>query len=173
MIETLENIDEDNEISLRKARLLAMDLLSRRVYGKKELLLKLKKKGVSVANATNVVDWCETNKYLDDFETARIYSESLLRRKGLGKKMLGIKLREKYFGDDVIKTVLGNLESDPFKTASEIAVKKWRGIRGETEVKKQEKLVRFLLSKGYDFDVVSKVVKKIVKAESSGGVIEG
>ena len=88
--------------------------------------------------------------------------------KQVGKKKIKYDLAKKGISDKIIDEEIYNIDSEYEKnTAYNLAIKKYNTIakREADRFKLSQKLYRFLLSKGYSYDIVSSVVKEITKVD--------
>lgn len=99
---------------------------------------------------------CELN-YLNDER----YAESLVESKArYGKNRLRNILLQKKIPKDIVSTACDGLEERDVETIRMIAEKKWESLskRGDKE-KNKDKLFRFLVSRGFSFELAMKQVK--------------
>ncbi len=128
-----------------KAR--AVDLLSRREHGRAELFWKLVKKQVPRGEVEAALDSLEELGLLDDHRAASGLARYYVELRGYGpNKLRQVLRRERCFPDYVVSQVFEELEVD--WRAKCMALAERRGLRG-TERKDREKLVRFLIGRGF------------------------
>ncbi len=108
----------------------------------------------------------EENKdyiYKKDIEYARQFIEKNLQKKDIGKKKIEQKLTEKGINGAVIKNVLeefNNTKNERDK-AYELAKSKLKKIKDSDKHKQYAKLARYLTSKGFEYEIVSKVLREL------------
>ncbi|MCF6174867.1 MAG: recombination regulator RecX [Victivallaceae bacterium] len=144
-----------------KALKKAFDLLSRRDHSRSELKTKLYSRKFSSASIEHALNECERLGFIDDHNFATRYVAEL-QFKGYGIFRLREKLYRKGIGKEIIETVLAGIDVDEEKTAArESMEKKLRQLRRETdEQKKQQKLYRYLISRGFSSDTVRELLNE-------------
>jgi len=139
----------------------AMRLLSVRPHAEKELLFKLIRRQVPAAAAAAAIAECKRLGYLNDAQLAED-AASLLSSRGYGPRRMQQQLRQKGVNSELIQSALANEELDHQSSAREAASYKLRLLSRETDIrKKRDKLYRFLLGRGFSFEVIKQVVGEL------------
>jgi len=139
----------------------AMRLLSVRPHAEKELLFKLIRRQVPAAAAASAIAECKRLGYLNDAQLAED-AASLLSSRGYGPRRMQQQLRQKGVNSELIQSALANEELDHLTSAREAASYKLRLLSRETDIrKKRDKLYRFLLGRGFSFEVIKTVVGEL------------
>lgn len=97
---------------------------------------------------------------VDDEKFAQWWVEQRQSFKPRSKRILNNELRIKGIKKEIIKEVLQNTEIDELSLAKKELEKKeykWKGIDSQ---KARQKMAEFLLRKGFNWEVVEKVIKK-------------
>jgi regulatory protein len=154
----------ENRIFYIKQR--AFRYLGRRLHSRSELRTKLMQKGYEAVLINVVLDELEQKKYLNDAEFARIFTEEKIESKQWGKTKLKAELIKRGINSDVLSSVLNEVISDEdnYRNALSVAVKKHnalmdRGLDNETI---KNKLITFLNSRGFDYDMIKQVCDKLI-----------
>ncbi len=167
--EQLDAIAEAEELVQAKRK--ALDYLSRRMHSEKELSQKLSRKGYSDDTIRQVAEDFRGAGYLNDTQFAVAYVSDMMQKRPVGRRSLGQRLRAKGIGKEIIETVLSTaLESDREETAAlEAARKKLRTARSQFDrldrAKKRQRLGQFLAQRGFDWDIIRRVVDALVNEE--------
>lgn len=120
----------------------------------------LTKKGYSEEDINEALKQLAELHFLDDKDFARLYAESR-QRKGKSKRTIEFELKLKGIDKEKAQDTLENTQSD-FKTAYEYINKRMRQFeRYDTETK-QKKIISRLRLRGYNWDTISEVLKKIL-----------
>jgi regulatory protein len=98
-------------------------------------------------------------KFLNDNDFARTFAESR-QRKGKSKRIISFELGLKGISKETTEDVLGFAKND-YKTALEYIAKRLKQFDRYNKEGKQKKIISRLRSRGYDWDTISKVLKKI------------
>ena len=149
----------------KKARNYISFLLSKRFYTKKEIVDKLKMKKYEPEIISEVVKEFEEEGFLNDKRYARAYAADSVNFKSAGKRFVQMKLLQKGVEKDIIEGALeyAYKDTDEFKLAYELAERRYKNYRKKDKVKEAKRMQGFLVRKGYNFDTVMKVIKKLMK----------
>jgi regulatory protein len=113
-----------------------------------------------------VVKKLAEKNYLNDLEFARWWIRSREEHRPRGKQVLKQELFQKGIDKETVEEVLkdGITDETQFKSAEKIALKKLELLknRGFEGYELKNKLSQYVLSKGYSWDIVSKIVKEIL-----------
>lgn len=125
-----------------------------------DVLESLLRKGVSLPDAEEIVNYLQKEKFVDPQRFARAYVREKMRFNKWGEYKIREMLRSKRIDAEVINTVLSDAfsESDSGEQLSQLLKKKLAGIKEPDPRKVKEKLMRFAVSRGYP---VSLALEKI------------
>lgn len=149
-----------------KADNYALKLLSHRTRSTREIILKMKEKGYDEGSIENTISMLKEHNYIDDKAFALSFTQSKLQNKSLGKNRLKQELHNKGISKDIIDQTLEScVDSDmEYSMALEIAEKKLNSsYRNDDNNAQYRKLGGFLQRKGYDFEIISKVLRELIK----------
>ena len=134
-------------------------MLARKDRTVKEVREKLYERGFHKDAVEYAIASVSKYGYLNDEEYALSYVERALSHKGSYR--IRQELKRKGVGEEEINLALRDVEfDDQFENALELAKKHLRGKSLEDE-KVKEKLFRFLASRGYNYDIIKKVMRSI------------
>lgn len=132
----------------------AMGYLGRSMKTVRQMKDYLTKKGYSQSVAEYVVDKLLDYKYLDDEQYAKLYAEQSSANKG--NRRIQQELMQKGVSRQNAERFL--IDGETAQAAAEKLAEKY--MKNKTgDVKTLQKLQRYLLSRGYEFDTVNAVVK--------------
>ncbi len=145
----------------------ALRLLNYRMRTKRELFQRLEKKTFAGPIIERVADKLQSLGLLDDSAFAEAYISDKGASKPIGKRELERRLREKGLSKETISGALAAVGTDEkqLELASAAAETKMRSLARFAGREKQEKLIAFLLRRGFEWGVVKKVVKSLTKEE--------
>lgn len=147
----------------------ALSFLARRFHSERELLIKLKQKSYEERLLKLVLNELKEKSFIDDQVFANHFIEEKLKKKRWGKNKIRSALFSKGVSASIIDEVLKsfNSEEDQNEAAFSLAQKKYEKLRmrESDERKLKQKIVSFLLSRGFDYEVSSDVVGKIIKSD--------
>lgn len=147
----------------------ALSFLARRFHSEKELLIKLKTKAYEERLIKIVLSDLREKSFIDDQVFANHFIEEKLKKKRWGKNKIRAALFSKGVSSSIIDDVLQsfNSEEDQNEVALSLAKKKFENLKlRETDSKKlKQKIISFLLSRGFDYEVSSGAVNKIIEQD--------
>lgn len=152
---------EDNFMKCKSA---ALRIIERTIKTEKEIREKLVSKEYDEEAINRSIDFLKEYNFLNDENYARMYVRD--KSKGQGKNKIKYSLIRKGLDEETILEELSKIdEEEEENIAYEMALKKYNVIkkRESDDYKLSPKLYRFLISKGYGYDVASRVIKRITK----------
>lgn len=151
-----------------KAMDAALRLLSYRMRSEKELADSLRRKGYGEGLVEDIMKELRKRGYVDDQDFARMYAQSLLGSRKDGSRAVKMKLSQKGISREVTRNIVEELTSDEkeYEAALELAIKKLKGsYKNDSPDAIYRKLGGFLSRKGYPYEIVMKVLRKVTKEE--------
>ena len=157
--------DED-DISERDyvgdAQTIALNALAVRAKSRGELAAHLKRRGIPVDVANDVLDRLERSKLINDLDFARAWSRSRLSSKKISKRVLAQELRKKEVADDLIAIALDEISVDEeYEAALQLGQRKARSLQNYAEDVRERRITSALARKGYNYSIISRVLKEI------------
>jgi regulatory protein len=149
------------------ARQSALQYLRHRLRTEKELRTRLSSSEYPPAVIDRVINQLQDAGYLDDRRFARAFIHDALMRTPLGIRMLRQRLRLKGVPDFITEETTTELASSElqFKGATESAKKYLRRLdsrhRVYTPVQREQKVGKYLESKGFEWEIISAVLRKV------------
>jgi len=139
----------------------ALKLLGLRSHSRKELEVKLLKKGYTIDSIGPVLEKLTLQGVLDDLMFGSALLQSRSRRKPCGKVKISAELRKKGVSESMIGELLK--EYDSAELCYRAAEKKIGSLRGSTEACRQKKLEVFLYNRGFEWKDIQIVIRKYFK----------
>ena len=155
--------DEDNYIKCKNT---ALKTIERTYKSEKELAQKLALKGYDDHIINRTINFMKEYNLLNDNNYATMYVKD--KSRNIGKKKIKYSLLQKGIDEEIIESELEKINNDEVKAiVYEMALKKYKVFskRENDNYKLTQKLYRFLMGKGYDYDLIKDVVKSIVKSK--------
>ena len=147
----------------------ALSFLARRFHSEKELLIKLKQKSYEERLIKLVLNELKEKSFIDDQVFTNHFIEEKLKRKRWGKNKIRAALFNKGVSASIIDEVFQYFDSelDQNLAALELAKKKYENLKKrESDIRKlKQKLISFLLSRGFEYEVSAEAVNKIIKQD--------
>lgn len=121
---------------------------------KKALLWQL-----SSADADRLVDYLTEERYIDDERYCRAYAKDKLRYNHWGRFKIGQMLRLQGLSDAYIRSGLASIDDEEYeKILTDIIRTKDKTIKDSDLYVRRAKLMRHALSKGFESDIVAKLL---------------
>lgn len=136
----------------------ALILLNNKDYTSKDIKNKLKLKHYSEQTINSVLSKLQLYDFINDERYAKRYVDYSLSIKKSGKNKILFDLKNRGIKNSDIDSIEID-EEVQYLNAYNLALKKVNSIKDNP--KKEEKVFRYLLSKGYDFDLIKKVLNKV------------
>jgi regulatory protein len=155
-IEEIKNYDEFNF-----GKKIALNYLNYKQRTEKEIRKKLKEKKISEKSTDKIISILKDLKFLNDDQYAKMYLEEKLANNPKGKRVIAMKLAEKGISKEVINNVIDSKYSEDteIKKAKELLSKYLKKVRAKSESDKRQKCYRYLLSRGFDYEIVKSACK--------------
>ena len=137
----------------------ALKYLSVRARSTKEIFDYLKKKEYLEEDINDAIKRLVQLKFLNDDSFARGFTENR-QRKGKSKKAIEFELKLKGITKEITEDVLEYSQSD-YKIALEYITKRIKQFERYEPEERQKKIISRLRSRGFDWDIISKILKKL------------
>lgn len=161
---TLEESVYDDICSLlmRRVRERILYLIADYDRSEQNIRQKISMAGYRGSFVDDAIDSLKEYGYIDDLRFARYYAESMRDTKGRSAFAISRSLYEKGISRDVIDTVMGELDID--EDAQILKALSSRGYNEDNirqiDDKERQKLISFLMRKGFSYDLISIYVRK-------------
>ena len=134
-------------------------LCSRREYCSRGVLDLLRRKGVGEKDAEAVLERLRAERYVDDARYARAFARDKSLLAGWGPRKIAYTLSLKGIPEDVVQAALAEVgEDERFRRMEEVIRGKWRSVKAVTPQERRAKVLRFALSRGYDYASVMRIL---------------
>jgi len=152
---------------IKRAKDYAFKLLSYRPRSIKEIWNRLKKKDYSSKVILEVIKSLKRLKFLNDREFARMWVESRIKTRPMGRHRLEQELNQKGIDRDLIEKTLSDYEEEEeIELAKELTQRKLkRSYRNLDEVTTKRRLYSFLQRRGFSYDIIQEVLRKLKGVE--------
>ncbi|CDG01989.1 Putative Regulatory protein RecX [Clostridium chauvoei JF4335] len=164
------DIDKIKKVALEddymKCKNSALRIVEKNYKTKKEIIDKLTLKGYDENTINRTIEFLKEYNFINDENYARMYVNDKIKNHGANK--IKYDLIRKGISEDLIKNQISNIDENAEReVAYSLALKKYNLLikREQDNYKLSQKLYRFLLSKGYSYDVTSEIVKKVTSNE--------
>lgn len=145
------------QVMEKSLRARALDALARREYTRLELLRKLSAHSEDTEQIHQLLDDLQARGWLSDARYAEQRAHA--RQSRYGSRKIGYELREQGVSETLIAETLSNLKATELERARSIWQKKFDVPA--TTPKERNQQMRFLQSRGFDMDVIYRVVNQV------------
>ena len=144
------------------AQTIALNALAVRAKSRGELAAQLKRRGIPLDVANDVLDRLERSKLINDLDFARAWSRSRLSSKKISKRVLAQELRKKEVAEDLIAIALDEISTDDeYEAALQLGERKARSLANYALDVRERRITSALARKGYNYSIISRVLKEI------------
>ena len=159
-IEELKEKD-NNEIAFQKA----LNFLSYRPRSEDEVRKNLKKHGYQEEVIEDILERLRQGQLVDDASFAQMWVENRSEFRPRGRRALRMELRKKGISDDIIDPSLEHLDEEQlaYRAASK-QIRKYRNLEWPVY---RKKMSGFLARRGFDYGIISIIIKKVWEENSS------
>ena len=157
--------DKINEIKcydeINFGKKVAIRFLNYKQRTEKEVHGKLKSHKLSEESINKIMIFLKEFKFVNDENYAKLFVESKKILKPEGRRTVRMKLAQKGINKELSeRSVSENYsEEEEFIKAKELFDKYRKKVRGKNEADKKQKCYRFLLSKGFSYDLIRDVMR--------------
>ncbi|HEX2500721.1 MAG TPA: regulatory protein RecX [Methylomirabilota bacterium] len=161
-------------LDLRRARSVALDLLARKPWTRRELTGRLRRRGAPADVADAVVAELESRGYVDDGAFATIWAESRARGRSLGRERLREELRARGVARPLVEAALARAfeDTDELTRAQAAAMRRVATLRRQDPVQVVRRLHDYLRRRGYPVHVVRQVLRAVCRDAAPEGAAE-
>ena len=154
------NCELTKEVALGKATALC----SQSEHCKAQIMEKLSSWGVSVQDACNIMDYLEKEKYIDNKRFVRAYCHDKFCYNHWGRIKIRQMLRHLRLSDEEIEEGMQAINDDDYLEAlNDVLQAKDRSLREKDIYLRKAKLVRHLLSRGFETDLAVDAVNEYLQ----------
>lgn len=146
----------------KKALNIVAGQCSKKEYCSSDVLAKLRRWELEEKDIAEVMAFLVKNRFLDDTRFAEAYARDKFRFNRWGKLKIAQMLRRKLVADAIIEQALATLPAeDTDATCLDLLRQKNKNIKDEDPYKRKAKLIRFALSRGFDYETVNRCLAHI------------
>ena len=123
-----------------------------------EVSNKLMQWGAKPDEIDQILDYLQSSRYIDEARYCSAFSHDKVRYQGWGRMKIRAALYAKQLPSTVIRDALHSLdESEYFDVLQRVVATKKRAIKSNDPMAR-EKLIRFLLQRGFTYDEIEQIL---------------
>lgn len=147
-----------------KSRLAALCAKSEHCCG--EMLDKMRQWEVAEDAQARIMQYLTEHKFVDDERYASAMAIDKVRYNKWGRRKIEQALWLKHVDQDIIKTVLDEIpDSEYLDVLRPLLKARRRSVKGSSEYEVTQKLVRFAMSRGFDYQLIRECLGSDVEEE--------
>lgn len=147
-----------------KSRLAALCAKSEHCCG--EMLDKMRQWEVAEDAQARIMQYLTEHKFVDDERYARAMAIDKVRYSKWGRKKIEQALWQKRVDSDIVREVLDEIpDSEYLDVLRPLLKAKRRSVKGSSEYEVTQKLVRFAMSRGFDYQLIRECLGSDVEEE--------
>lgn len=109
-----------------------------------------------------IIDELKKEKYIDEMRFTRSYINDKMRINKWGKAKIEFGLKQKRIPEHIVSEAFLDYSDDQLNDSlPDLLQAKWSSIKGNSEYEKQNKLIRFGLSRGFEMNKILKCLKNL------------
>ncbi len=145
----------------------ALYLLQLRDRSVGEIRHKMALKGHDKDKIEEVILFLNDKKFLDDKRFAKNYVKNQLIIRPQGKYRLGQKLKQLYVDSKTIENALAQIDVEEEKNSAKELVERWLNKNTDNRIqitadkKVKEKLIRYLIGRGFNYEIIKEILQNI------------
>lgn len=138
-------------------------ICSRQEQCRQDIFVRLSKWDVSESDSEQIAEILEKEGFVDHTRYASSFANDKLKFNKWGKVKIRWMLRQKEISEDIIENALSLLDYDEYiDTLSSELKKKIKSLKAKNEYDRKGKLVQFATQRGFEYEIISKVINKIL-----------
>jgi regulatory protein len=137
---------------------------SMREYCESDILSKLERFELNPGEAEKILESLKADKFVEDNRYSQAFVRDKSRLSGWGSRKISFALRRKKIEQNIINEAIKELDktSEAERLLKILTVKAKTIGKEESRAKKTGKLIRFALSRGFDYEQALSAVNKII-----------
>ncbi len=145
------------------ARAICLRALTQSARSRAELSALLRRKGVPDSAAAAVLDRLGAVGLIDDEALANTFAAAAHQERGLSRRAVAVKLRQRGIDEPVVQSALAQIDGDSeLAAAHALAARKLRSLAGLEPGVQARRLVGLLARRGYSPGLALRVVKDVI-----------
>lgn len=127
---------------------------------------KLNDWDISATETAEIIDILQKEQFINDERYAAFYVRDKFRFNKWGRIKISYMLKSKNISPQLIKKSLDEIsEKDYTETLGTLLREKSKSIKTDDEYERKSKLIRFAQSRGFEFEVIEKVMSAFKKQD--------
>lgn len=124
-----------------------------------EMTEKMRKWEVDEVDRERIMDYLRKAKFVDDERYARAFVKDKIKYNKWGRMKVEQGLWAKHIAEDIRRKVLDEVDDSEYKSVLMDLLKvKRRGIKADSDYQMNMKLMKFAMSRGFDYSIIRQCI---------------
>ncbi len=124
-----------------------------------DMIKKMQQWGIDTEAQERIVTYLTDNRYIDDARYCQLFVKEKISYNGWGRHKIEQALYAKHIDSKVYKAVLNQVpDEDYINILRPLLNQKWDTIQARNDYERSQKLIRFAMGRGFDFDIIRKSI---------------
>ena len=120
-----------------------------------EMTEKMRKWEVEESDCERIMEYLRKAKFVDDERYARAFVKDKIKYNKWGRRKVEQGLWAKHIAEDIRQRVLDEVDESQYKSVlTDLLMSKRRSIKAANDYEMNRKLIKFALSRGFDYSIV-------------------
>ena len=120
-----------------------------------EMTEKMRKWEVEESDCERIMEYLRKAKFVDDERYARAFVKHKIKHNKCGRRQAEQGLRAQHTPEDIRQRVLDEVDESQYKSVlTDLLKSKRRSIKAANDYEMNRKLIKFALSRGFDYSIV-------------------
>lgn len=120
-----------------------------------EMTEKMRKWEVEESDCERIMEYLRKAKFVDDERYARAFVKDKIKYNKWGRRKVEQGLWAKHIAEDIRQRVLDEVDESQYKSVlTDLLKSKCRSIKAANDYEMNRKLIKFALSRGFDYSIV-------------------
>ena len=120
-----------------------------------EMTEKMRKWEVEESDCERIMEYLRKAKFVDDERYARAFVKDKIKYNKWGRRKVEQGLWAKHIAEDIRQRVLDEVDESQYKSVlTDLLKSKRRSIKAANDYEMNRKLIKFALSRGFDYSIV-------------------
>lgn len=152
----------NNILAPEKATQRAQALCARQERCSNDISTKLRQWQVPSDEIEKIIKKLQDDGFINDERYARMFARDKSKINKWGPLKISYSLKSKHIAENIIKDAIAELEPPNDNILKDLLLKKMKGTKAKSSYDLKNKLIRFGISRGFDFGLVNKIASSII-----------
>ncbi|MDE6295041.1 MAG: RecX family transcriptional regulator [Muribaculaceae bacterium] len=148
-------------MDVKQLKLRMADLCARSEQCEYDIMVKLKRAGITYREAAEIIEALKRDKFLSDSRYARAFANDKVRFSGWGRNKIRVALIAKRIPEACIREALDDIDEDEYlESLTRVAVAKARGL-DLSDYRQRQKFYRSMMSRGFESSAITSIISTL------------